>query len=412
MNRLVIESISRNFGGVQALDDVSFVVEPGTIHGLIGPNGAGKTTLINVLSGLLPPSSGRMSYKNYDLHRLAVHQMAAIGIARTFQNIRLFPHLSCLQNVQAGQHLTSRRSLLPRLLQLPSARREDRRLYERAMEMLGRVGLDQKANYQSRNLSYGERRRLEIARALSLNPSLLLLDEPVAGMRQGEAAVVAELLRSLCREGMTILLIEHNMSFVMSLCSRITVLDFGKVLYTGTPAEVRASHEVIEAYLGAGAPMLDVSGLTVSYGHVEAVREVSFHVDQGEIVSLVGPNGAGKTTILNAISGVRSRDAWNHSISGKRYYPREPPSEGLGRNCPNPRGAVGAGKHDRPGKPGTGGIPPAGGRDPGDYCRHGETLPDPRRASQVPRRHPFRRGAADAGHCPRSHGEAETSASG
>jgi ABC-type branched-subunit amino acid transport system ATPase component len=252
MNRLVVERVSRNFGGVHALEDVSFVVEPGTIHGLIGPNGAGKTTLINILSGLLPPSTGRMAYKSYDLHRLAVHQMAAIGIARTFQNIRLFPHMSCLENVQAGQHLTSRRSLLPRLFRLPSARREDRRLYERAMETLTRVGLAEKALYQSRNLSYGERRRLEIARALSLDPSLLLLDEPVAGMRQGEAAVVADLLRSLCREGMTILLIEHNMSFVMSLCSRITVLDFGRVLTTGTPAEVRSCHEVIEAYLGAG----------------------------------------------------------------------------------------------------------------------------------------------------------------
>jgi branched-chain amino acid transport system ATP-binding protein len=254
MNRLVIEGISRSFGGVRALDDVSLVVEPGTIHGLIGPNGAGKTTLINILSGLLPPSAGRMSYKDYDLHRLAVHQVAAIGIARTFQNIRLFPHLSCLENVQAGQHLTSKRALLPRLLQMPSARQEDRRLYEGAMETLSRVGLDQKANYQSRNLSYGERRRLEIARALSLKPNLLLLDEPVAGMRQGEATVVAELLRSLCNEGITILLIEHNMSFVMSLCSRITVLDFGRVLATGTPAEVRASHEVIEAYLGEGVP--------------------------------------------------------------------------------------------------------------------------------------------------------------
>jgi branched-chain amino acid transport system ATP-binding protein len=253
MNRLVIEGVSRSFGGVRALDDVSFVVEPGTIHGLIGPNGAGKTTLVNILGGLLPPSAGRMSYKSYDLHRLAVHQMAAIGIARTFQNIRLFPHLSCLENVQAGQHLTSRRALLPRLLQLPSARQEDRRLHEVAMEMLSRVGLDQKANYQSRNLSYGERRRLEIARALSLKPNLLLLDEPVAGMRQGEATVVAELLRSLCYEGVTILLIEHNMSFVMSLCSRITVLDFGRMLFTGTPAEVRGSREVIEAYLGAGA---------------------------------------------------------------------------------------------------------------------------------------------------------------
>jgi ABC-type branched-subunit amino acid transport system ATPase component len=252
MNRLFVENISRNFGGVQALDAVSFVVEPGTIHGLIGPNGAGKTTLINILSGLLPPSAGRMNYKDLDLHRLAVHQMAAIGIARTFQNIRLFPHMSCLENVQAGQHLTSRRSLLPRLLQLPSARREDRRLYGQAMETLARVGLDDKAHYQSRNLSYGERRRLEIARALSLNPSLLLLDEPVAGMRQGEAAVVADLLRSLCREGMTILLIEHNMSFVMSLCSCITVLNFGRVLTTGSPTEVRACHEVVEAYLGAG----------------------------------------------------------------------------------------------------------------------------------------------------------------
>ena len=253
MNRLVIEGVSRSFGGVRALEDVSFVVEPGTIHGLIGPNGAGKTTLVNILGGLLPPSAGRMSYKSYDLHRLAVHQMAAIGIARTFQNIRLFPHLSCLENVQAGQHLTSRRALLPRLLQLPSARQEDRRLHEGAMEMLSRVGLDQKANYQSRNLSYGERRRLEIARALSLKPNLLLLDEPVAGMRQGEATVVAELLRSLCHEGVTILLIEHNMSFVMRLCSRITVLDFGRMLFTGTPAEVRGSREVIEAYLGAGA---------------------------------------------------------------------------------------------------------------------------------------------------------------
>ena len=250
MNRLLVENVSRNFGGVRALEEVSFVVEPGTIHGLIGPNGAGKTTLINILSGLLPPSTGQMRYKNHDLHHLAAHKMAAIGIARTFQNIRLFPHMSCLENVQAGQHVTSRRSLFPRLLHLPSARREDRNLRERAMEMLDRVGLEDKASYQSRNLSYGERRRLEIARALSLNPSLLLLDEPVAGMRQGEAVVVADLLRSLCGDGMTILLIEHNMSFVMSLCSRITVLDFGRVLTTGSPMEVRACREVIEAYLG------------------------------------------------------------------------------------------------------------------------------------------------------------------
>ena len=249
-----LHHLSKRYGDLTAVKQLSLSVKRGEVFGFIGPNGAGKTTLINILSGLLPPNTGRMSYKNCDLHRLAVHHMAAIGIARTFQNIRLFPHMTCLENVEAGQHLTSRRSLLPRLLQLPSGRREDRELHERAMQTLGRVGLADKAYYQSRNLSYGERRRLEIARALALNPSLLLLDEPVAGMRQGEASVVADLLRTLCREGMTILLIEHNMSFVMSLCSRITVLDFGRVLTTGSPQEVRACREVIEAYLGAGVP--------------------------------------------------------------------------------------------------------------------------------------------------------------
>lgn len=252
MNELRVENLSRSFGGLQALLNVTFAVAPGTIHGLIGPNGAGKTTLINILSGVLPPTSGQVVYRNRALHRLPAHQVAETGVARTFQNIRLFPAMTCLENVQAGQHLQAQRPFLPRLMRLPSAAREDRQLEEQARGTLARVGLDGKAVQLARNLSYGERRRLEIARALALAPSLLLLDEPVAGMRRGEAAEVADLVRSLAHEGVTILLIEHNMTFVMNLCSRVTVLNFGRVITTGSPEEVRGHREVIEAYLGSG----------------------------------------------------------------------------------------------------------------------------------------------------------------
>jgi ABC-type branched-subunit amino acid transport system ATPase component len=249
---LKVEAISQHFGGLQALLEVSFAVAPGTIHGLIGPNGAGKTTLINILSGVQPPSAGRVHYQGEALHRLRAHQVAALGVARTFQNIRLFPAMTCLENVLAAQHLIAGRPLIPRLLRLPSARREDRDLETKAHATLSRVGLDAKADLAAKNLSYGERRRLEIARALAGNPSLLLLDEPVAGMRRGEAAQVADLVRALAAGGMTVLLIEHNMAFVMALCSWITVLNFGQVITTGCPEEVRSHREVIEAYLGTG----------------------------------------------------------------------------------------------------------------------------------------------------------------
>jgi branched-chain amino acid transport system permease protein len=178
--------------------------------------------------------------------------VAALGVARTFQNIRLFPAMTCLENVLAAQHLIAGRPLVPRLLRLPAARREDRELEEKAQATLARVGLAAKAALAARNLSYGERRRLEIARALAANPSLLLLDEPVAGMRRAEAAQVAELVRALAAGGMTVLLIEHNMAFVMALCACITVLNFGQVITTGRPDEVRGHPEVVAAYLGTG----------------------------------------------------------------------------------------------------------------------------------------------------------------
>jgi len=202
------------------------------------------------LSGITPATSGSLRLGNLQIEAFPAHKVAALGVARTFQNIRLFPALTCLENVIAGQHLVAPRPLLPRLMCLPGARRQEAAYQKQSLEILVRVGLGDRADLQAQHLSYGERRRLEIARALASRPRLLLLDEPVAGMRRQEMLGVAELIRSLAGEGMTILLIEHNMAFVMELCSRITVLNFGSVITTGSPAEVGMHPEVIEAYLG------------------------------------------------------------------------------------------------------------------------------------------------------------------
>jgi ABC-type branched-subunit amino acid transport system ATPase component len=248
---LQVNNVTRTFGGVTALEGVSLAVEKGSVHGLIGPNGAGKTTLINVLSGIIAPSSGEVLFDDRPVQALPAHQLAARGVARTFQNIRLFPAMTCLENVIAGQHLVASRPYFPRLFCLPSAGREEKELRRQAMDCLQRVGIEARAHFPAKGLSYGERRRLEIARALASRPRLLLLDEPVAGMRQKEVQQVGELIQSLAVEGMTILLIEHNMSFVMRLCSRITVLNFGRTLITGSPEQVARHPDVIEAYLGA-----------------------------------------------------------------------------------------------------------------------------------------------------------------
>jgi ABC-type branched-subunit amino acid transport system ATPase component len=249
---LEIDGISRDFGGVRALDGVGFGVEQGAIHGLIGPNGAGKTTLLNVLSGITPPSGGKIKLDGQEIQGLPPHRVAGLGVARTFQHIRLFQGLSCLDNLIAGQHLKAPRPLLPRLLNLPAAAREEAYWQGQALEILELVGLMDRAETMASALSYGERRRLEIARALASRPRLLLLDEPVAGMRAESLDKVAAVIRALARGGMTILLIEHNMAFVMGLCSAITVLNFGRVITSGSPAEVSCHPQVVEAYLGPG----------------------------------------------------------------------------------------------------------------------------------------------------------------
>jgi len=247
---LALKDLARSFGGVKAVDGVSFEVAPGEVHGLIGPNGAGKTTVLNLISGLLRPTSGTISLDGARLDGRPSNQIAAQGVSRTFQNIRLFPNLSALGNVVVGLHLKRRAPLWPRLFALPSARIEEQQARAKATALLARVGLLDRAAGLSKNLSYGEQRRVEIARALAADPRVLLLDEPTAGMNRPEAETVGALVRAVAAEGRSVLLIEHNVPLVMKLCDRITVLSFGKVIARGTPAEVARDPQVIAAYLG------------------------------------------------------------------------------------------------------------------------------------------------------------------
>jgi ABC-type branched-subunit amino acid transport system ATPase component len=250
---LALANVLRTFGGVKAVDDATFTVERGEVHGLIGPNGAGKTTLLNLISGLMPPSSGSISLDGKRVDRLPPQKIAALGISRTYQNIRLFAGLSALDNVVVGEHLRRRSPFFKRLVLMPSARAEEQAARKTAFDGLARVGLRDRALTPASSLSYGEQRRVEIARALAAGPKLLLLDEPTAGMNPPEAAEVARLVREVAREGRSVLLVEHNVRLVMELCDRITVLNFGKVIARGTPGEIGKDPAVIAAYLGDGA---------------------------------------------------------------------------------------------------------------------------------------------------------------
>lgn len=251
MTLLHVAGLTRRFGGVVAVDDLSFGVAKGEIVGLIGPNGAGKTTVINLLTGLLQPSAGAITFAGSRLDNLAPHQIARAGVARTYQNIRLFRGLSALDNVIVGTHIRTRASFAARLAFAPAMRREEAATRARAQALLDRVHLGGRATARATSLPYGEQRRLEIARALAAEPQLLLLDEPAAGMNPAEMDALIALIRSLRDEGQTILLIEHNMQVVMGVCDRIVVLSFGKKLAEGTPAEISRDREVIAAYLGA-----------------------------------------------------------------------------------------------------------------------------------------------------------------
>ncbi len=250
---LSVKGASKRFGGLQALDNVSLSVQPGQIHGLIGPNGAGKTTCFNVITGLYQPDSGSFTLNAKPYSPSSPHLVAQAGIARTFQNLRLFGEMTALENVMVGRHVRTRQGVLGAVLRHQAARDEERDIQHRAIELLALVGIDGLAQRTARYLSYGDQRRVEIARALATEPLLLALDEPAAGMNATEKASLSELLQQLRAMGTTILLIEHDVNMVMGLCDQITVLDYGKVIADGSAAEVQRNPEVIAAYLGREA---------------------------------------------------------------------------------------------------------------------------------------------------------------
>jgi branched-chain amino acid transport system ATP-binding protein len=250
---LRVNGASKRFGGLLALDSVGLEVRPGQIYGLIGPNGAGKTTFFNVITGLYIPDAGRFELAGQPYEPRAVHEVVRAGIARTFQNIRLFGDMTAIENVMVGRHLRTRAGLIGAVLRLPATRREEGEIAERARELLDYVGIGRLADFRARTLSYGDQRRLEIARALATDPMLLALDEPAAGMNATEKGQLRQLIDRIRNDGRTILLIEHDVKLVMGLCDRVTVLDYGKELAVGSPAEVRADAGVIEAYLGSSA---------------------------------------------------------------------------------------------------------------------------------------------------------------
>ncbi len=320
MPELTVDQVSVRFGGVSALDEVSLRVRPASVHGLIGPNGAGKTTLFNVVTGLQPPTRGRVRLGERDITRTSTHVRSRLGIARTFQRLEVCGTLTALENVQLAAE----------------ARRGNRRQARaRAQELLERVGASDVAGEPADALPTGIARLVELARALATGPSVLLLDEPSSGLDEGETAALGRVLRTLRDEGMAVLSVEHDMGLVMQVVDHLDVLDYGAVIASGPPAEVAADPAVQAAYLGTaakegpsparvratpassgGPPAVELHDVRAGYGRIEVLHGVSLEVPAGGACALLGPNGAGKSTLLKVLSGSLAPTAGTVQVAG------------------------------------------------------------------------------------------------
>jgi branched-chain amino acid transport system ATP-binding protein len=252
--------VSKRFGGLKAVDKLDLVIPEGKILSLIGPNGAGKTTVFNMVTGVYPPTDGSITYRNKRLNGMKSNRIIAQGIARTFQNIRLFKSMTVLENVQVGMHCRTRSGAVRALLKTPFEKREEKEITDNSMEILEFLGLAHHFNEYASNLPYGDQRRLEIARALATGPKLLLLDEPAAGMNPKETSELMDLILRLRDTGLTIFLVEHDMKLVMGISEIVTVLDYGQKIAEGTPSEIQQNEKVIEAYLGSGVKIKKSKG--------------------------------------------------------------------------------------------------------------------------------------------------------
>ena len=339
------EHVTKTFGGLVAVNDISFDVPEHSIVSLIGPNGAGKTTLFNILTGLYRPTEGRIMLGERDITRARPDVITKHGVARTFQNIRLFGAMTAVENVMVGHHARMRAGLFGSIFRPPWVRREELQTREHARELLAYVGLREPVfDRLASQLPYGDQRRVEIARALASQPRLLLLDEPTAGMNPNESQALTEFMQTLRDElKLTILLIEHDMKVVMGVSERVTVLDYGKKIAEGEPGRgPRGPRGDRGVSRKAGVMvLLEVSDIHTHYGAIEALKGVSLTVDAGEVVTLIGSNGAGKSTTLRSISGLTPASSGKVMFAGEditRVPAHEIPIRGIalapeGRHC-------------------------------------------------------------------------------